>query len=450
MRRIILSSLLIITVAFGAIRATRAFFSDTETSSNNIFQAGVLDLLVDNTSYYNGVLSDHTTWSADNLPGHLFFDFNDLKPSDQGEDTISLHVNDNEAWACMNITLTSNDDKTCTEPENIDDPTCSEPDNDLFDGELAQNVNFIFWIDDGDNVLEDNEIGQNILAQGNASQVMNGNTWTLADSSGNKFGGNIGQGLLPQNTYYVGKAWCFGTLSLNPLAQDAVNNVRTPANTNGSISCDGSLLNNSTQSDILTADVNFTAIQHRNNPNFLCNPNPSPTVSPTPIACIDTFASSAPSVDQGTRKNGTAVLPDRSVASYMFGAPQTTGTPSDAVVPANSFFSLGFKIGQAQGGSVVLGFTNPFYQNPSGPDLQVYEVTGGVYPDEKVTVEVSTSPIGPWSPTVPNPGVRDAGFEMSIPSAQYVRLTDKSDINLFELTADAYDVDAVKALCGTN
>ena len=454
MRRILFSIITIAVIGISAFGASRAFFSDTETSTNNIFQAGVIDLLVDNTSYYNGVFNEGTSWELSDLPGHLFFNFLDLKPSDWGEDTISLHVNTNEAWACMNINLTSNDDNTCTEPENTDDPTCSEPDADELDGELAQNVNFVFWVDDGDNVLETNEASEGILEQGTAEEIMNGDTWALADSANNEFGGPIGQGLLPETTYYIGKAWCFGDLTLTPLTQDGVNNLVTPANTNGGVSCNGTALNNATQSDLLNADVSFSVVQHRNNPNFLCNPLPSPsatpvptptaTPAPTPIACIDTFASTAHENNQGTRKNGSAVLGDRSVPSAMFGIPQTAGNPSDVGFPAGSFFSLGFT-----NGNIILGYASPFFQNPSGADLQVYEVTGGVYPDEKVKVEVATSLVGPWSVAVPNPGTRDAGFEMPIPSAQYVRLTDQSAIGLFEPTADAYDVDAVKALCGT-
>ena len=33
---------------------TVAFFSDTESSTGNVFAAGSLDLLIDNESYYNG------------------------------------------------------------------------------------------------------------------------------------------------------------------------------------------------------------------------------------------------------------------------------------------------------------------------------------------------------------------------------------------------------------
>ena len=77
----------------------------------------------------------------------------------------------------------------------------------------------------------------------------------------------------------------------------------------------------------------------------------------------------------------------------------------------------------------------------------MFEVTGGVYPDEKVKVETGPAAAGPWTVALPNPGIRDAGFEMSDTTAQFIRLTEASDINLFSNDADGYDVDAVQTLC---
>jgi len=292
LKRILASLLIISAIGVGAIGATRAFFSDTETSKNNILQAGSIDLKIDNTSYYNGVASPLTTWTlADLNDGHgpspngayLFFNFPDLKPGDRGEDTISLHVNDNKSWACMNVKLTKNDDNTCTEPELLDDPTCTDPNApgnaNLFDGELAQRVNFIWWGDDGDNVFETDE--QDFLFQeGSASAIFNGETWTIADSNGSLWDESPTP-LDPEKTYYIGKAWCFGNLTKAPLAPSDTN---TPLNSNGGFLCDGSLVNNAAQTDVMLADVSFYAIQSRNNSNFLCgDPNPTPT--PTPGLC---------------------------------------------------------------------------------------------------------------------------------------------------------------------
>lgn len=293
MKKILLSLATIGTVALTAFGLSSAFFSDTETSQGNVLQAGELDLKIDNESYYNGVLQDgtngtvDTTWELDNLGDKLFFNFTDIKPSDLGEDTISIHA-ENNYWACMEMNLTKNDDNTCTEPELLDDPTCNEPDEpvDPNDGDLAQELNFIFWIDDGDNVLEQ---GEKVFKEGTAPTAFDGVLITLADSVFNLF--EDSGPLLSTKTYYIGKAWCFGTLTKAPLAQDGFggpDSPQSPTNTTGGVSCDGDSLNNATQTDIVMGDIEFSAYQARNNSSFLCSGEPSvspsisPSVSPTP------------------------------------------------------------------------------------------------------------------------------------------------------------------------
>ena len=281
--RLLLSLASIVFAAALVIGATVAFFSDSETSQDNVLVAGAVDLKIDNESYLNGELNAGTTWALDDLTNQLFFNFDDVKPSDLGEDTISLHAQ-NDCWVCMEITLHENNDNTCTEPELalLNDPTCDEPgDGNLFDGELAQNINFIFWADDGDNVLETDE---EVFETGTAQDVLDNNIIPLADSLINNLGGTDGQPMPGGDetvVSYVGKAWCFGTLTQAPLPPSDDN---TPANSTGGVSCDGDLLNNATQTDRVLADIKFTAIQARNNPDFVCQPgaSPTPTQSPSP------------------------------------------------------------------------------------------------------------------------------------------------------------------------
>jgi predicted ribosomally synthesized peptide with SipW-like signal peptide len=435
--KILLSGATILAAAAIIIGATYAFFSDTETSQDNTLAAGALDLKIDNTSYYNGVLNPGTTWTLDDLTDQLFFDFTDVKPNDLGEDTISVHA-ENDSWVCADFTLTENNDNTCTTPELTDDPTCTDPNapgnTNLFDGELAQNIEFAFWTDDGDNVLEDDE---EVIASGSAQDVLNSSI-VLADSQTNNLGGSDGDPMTGGDNHYIAKAWCFGTLTQNPLPQG-----QGDPTVDGGVTCDGTLLDNSTQSDKVLADITFTAVQSRNNPDFVCEETP-PQISCTENDVI--YAGSFSDNDQGLRKDGSGVLANRSVPSAAFGAPETSGADSDAGFPTGSFFSLGFPL-SGNTASIVFGFAEPFFPNPSGADLQVFEVTGGVYPDEKVKVEVATSAGGPWSVATPNPGTRDAGFEIPLASAQFVRLTESSNIALFEPEADGYDVDAVKAFC---
>ena len=111
---------MILFVGVVVVGATGAFFSDTETSKGNTFTAGAIDLTIDNESYaidftipgFSGtpdgslVASPNTSWSLNDLTGQVFFNFVDLKPGDVGEDTISIHVNNNDAWMCMATQIT--------------------------------------------------------------------------------------------------------------------------------------------------------------------------------------------------------------------------------------------------------------------------------------------------------------------------------------------------------
>jgi predicted ribosomally synthesized peptide with SipW-like signal peptide len=188
MNRILYSIVTIVVAVSAVVAGTGAFFSDTERARGNTFAAGVIDLKVDNESYYNGNrcmdVDDSeesedwrwvgtapypepgavctTSWLLDDLAnGYLFFNFTDLKPDDEGEDTISLHVGTNAAWACMDVSLTSDDDRSSTEPElHVD---VADVPGDTWDGELADNLEFVWWADDGDNVLE---TGEAILSTG--------------------------------------------------------------------------------------------------------------------------------------------------------------------------------------------------------------------------------------------------------------------------------------------
>jgi len=266
---------MIVFVGAVVIGATGAFFSDTETSTGNTFTAGAIDLTIDNTSYYNGQFSTSTSWIQKDLEsGDWFFNFSDLKPGDWGEDTISLHVSNNDSYLCADVTLTSDNDNGLTEPEGNDGDVTPGPTG---QGELANAVNFVWWADDGDNVLED---GENVLPGGplgvlGIDQPM---TIALSDSQGNIWGD---PGALPgDSNRYVGKAWCFGDFALTPVAQDNegyTGDTDNPAGTNGpnvrssGISCNGAQIDNKTQTDSMTADVSFRAVQSRNNGAFVCN-----------------------------------------------------------------------------------------------------------------------------------------------------------------------------------
>lgn len=186
MKRILMSLSVIAFVGVIAAGATGAFFSDTETSRGNTFTAGGLDLKIDSWQHYNGNecvpeldASGHPTgkyvWQGTNpypVPGtpcdgtwtetdlkdgvHKFFNFHDIKPGDWGENTISLHVYDNDAWGKIHLKLGLNKDNDCTEPEGETEmkgvssttpPGVAAGCDD--DGELYKNMVFETWLDQG-------------------------------------------------------------------------------------------------------------------------------------------------------------------------------------------------------------------------------------------------------------------------------------------------------------
>lgn len=267
MSKLLKSILGLAVVAALAIGGTVAYYNDTETSKDNTFTAGKLDLQIDNTSYYNGELSQINTWQmADFDDGkgpkdgqYLFFDFNDLKPGDWGEDTISLHVLNNDSWVCGDITLTANDENDLTRSElRLQDSSPS--------GELAQEINFVWWADDGDNVLEDNETVIQQANLGNAPMNISVPI-VLADSTKNIW--NPQGGPLPGNsTKYVGKAWCFGKMTLAP--RPAGENSPLGVVANSGILCDNKDATNISQTDSAKMDVSFRAIQARHMDTFTC------------------------------------------------------------------------------------------------------------------------------------------------------------------------------------
>jgi hypothetical protein len=189
-----------------------------------------------NPEYVNMVCNG--TWTETDLGAtNQFFQFADIKPGDRGENTISLHVFDNDAYACMFTSNMHDSDPLLTEPET----TAGDTTLGIDVGELAPQTQFFAWYDDGDNVWESGET-----------------PITLGPLAGNVFLNNGVYSLntmLGGETKYVGLAWCAGTMT-------AVNN---------NITCDGVGMDNTAQADELKADISFYVEQVGNNPNFSCS-----------------------------------------------------------------------------------------------------------------------------------------------------------------------------------
>jgi predicted ribosomally synthesized peptide with SipW-like signal peptide len=272
MKKIILSITSIIFASAILVGGTGAWFTNQNSSTGNTFASGIIDLKVDNESYVtndDGILvySPSTSWQLSPLLGKLFFNFLDIKPGDVGEDTISLHVKNNKAWACMNVKITATPENGQTGPEDLVDPTGSTN-----GGELQKYLYFVFWADDGDNVLEK---GERVFKKGLAKDIFDGKNWTLSDSSGNIWSSYKKDPVLPDTVVYIGKAWCFGNATLNPVNQDGKGKTGTngPLVRGTGVSCSGKYVGNIVQSDGIKADVTFYVEQSRNNSDFTCKGN---------------------------------------------------------------------------------------------------------------------------------------------------------------------------------
>jgi predicted ribosomally synthesized peptide with SipW-like signal peptide len=248
-KKILISLSTIAAIAMIIIGATNAYFSNTETSTGNIFTAGTLDLKIDNTCHYNemvcvsGLWSGPVggypvagtpctcTWALKDLDGQAIFHFTDVKPGDDGEDTISLHVDSNPAWVCAEISNIAQTENGCNPPEAKVDTTCDTPGPGQ--GELWDNLTFSIWMDNGAGTNSCNNIKDTdetyLIENAKATNLK----WPIADS----------QHGIPITDACVGVAWS---------VPSAVGNI--------------------IQGDSVTGDITFNAYQARNNDNFLCKP----------------------------------------------------------------------------------------------------------------------------------------------------------------------------------
>src|SRR3990172_7407305 len=114
------------------VGATVAFFTDTETSTGNTFTAGKIDLKIDSTASYNGQPVPGSTWELKDLnpQSDKFFNFDDIKPGDFGENTVSLHVFNNDAWGRLVIDNVQDLENTFLDSE-LDAGDAGVPDGEL-------------------------------------------------------------------------------------------------------------------------------------------------------------------------------------------------------------------------------------------------------------------------------------------------------------------------------
>jgi hypothetical protein len=149
-----------------------------------------------------------------------------------------------------------------------------------------------------------------------------------------------------------------------------------------------------------------------------------------PTDLVPNSAQQVVSFKQGPRKNGTPVALSRSNPENALGLPQGTESVN--------FVSLGF------GGQLILKFDFVVF-NREGFDFKITETTFGnpqceQYP-EKSLVEVSMDYYTWYSLDVV---CLDGMVEMGdVDCFQYIKITDRSPLSLFNGSADGYDVDGV-------
>jgi predicted ribosomally synthesized peptide with SipW-like signal peptide len=267
-KKIIISLSVIVAAAAIIVSSTLAYLSDTETSAGNMFTAGAIDLKIDSTCHYDGMICKKNdagayvwveevsgqsstypeligqpctcSWDvAEWVDGTAIFNFDDIKPGDKGEDTISIHVDSNPAWICAEFGNIVQKDNGCNEPElkaetaayGAGNETCNDVTPN--EGELWENLKFDFWMDNGagdghtcNNIKDADE--KYIATSTPATNLQ----YAIADSR------NGGQ---PITDTCVGVEWSIPS---------GVNNIA--------------------QTDSVTGDFKFSAIQARHNERFVC------------------------------------------------------------------------------------------------------------------------------------------------------------------------------------
>lgn len=205
-----------------------------------------IELLIDSSTYYNGVFQPGLSWGIKDLtPGvDHFFNFGDVKPGDSGTSTISMHVRRTSAYICLDFMNLTDEEHGMNEPEALVDSSEAT-------GELGEGLEFFGWQDDGD---EKFEVGEKPLF-GTTTQsgkvVLNDTTYTVGSAL-------YGAPITPNFGAYVGIYWCAGNLTVNTAT--------------GAVSCDGTFLGNEAQTDSMSVDVRIRAIQGAGNPGFSCTP----------------------------------------------------------------------------------------------------------------------------------------------------------------------------------
>ncbi|MBL8158582.1 hypothetical protein JNK62_03565 [bacterium] len=274
-----------------------------------------------------------TTWTEKDLAsGDVFWNFNDVKPGDSGTNVISLHVYDNDAYACLMATNVEDNENSNIEPEQ------SAGDTDTPEGELSPFLKLFVW--------NDGLAGDGVYTPGET--IVYGPDQPLS-------GFSTAQKLALQatTTQYIGAAWCFGEQNVDG---------------GGVITCDGSADGyNVAQTDSVVADLEFLAVQQRNNASFQCpmpeepeHPNTS-LLHATKIECpaeasLPNWGNNGPDVTSTTADVFLAAHPECKEVPWDFQWSTSNVDPDDhaGVLAGWTTFSAGNPAEIPVGGTVYV------------------------------------------------------------------------------------------------
>lgn len=252
-RRALLAGGMILFSAALVAGLTGAFFSDTETSSNNVFQADTLDLEV-------GINSESTLGklSLASLDGNeALFNFEGLTPGDTDGGFFKLRANQ-DAWACMAAEITGTPENDRLSPE----AKAGDTTPGVNKGELQNFMQLATWIDVDEDGIYSDTVDTELVVMDLTS--FDGSWMTLMDSANAT---NLDKDVRGE----VGFQYCFGEFS---------------DMTDPSLGCNGANPDtNQAQSDAVEMTMKFIGMQHSNNPTFVCG-----SLNPVTVTSADTWS----------------------------------------------------------------------------------------------------------------------------------------------------------------
>lgn len=165
MRRLLISTIIMLLMLSAIGTGTLAVYSDTETSTGNIFEAASINLKVGDT--------DPSTWN---------FSHNDVKPGDTGEEEVVLqNTGSIDGYLHINTSELINQDLGCNGPELAEDMTCGNPGDG--EGELASSTNVRIYLDVNNNNVFD--LGGDVLVYyGTGRGALQGDEWNFLLAAG--------------------------------------------------------------------------------------------------------------------------------------------------------------------------------------------------------------------------------------------------------------------------